>query len=177
MDLETLVQKFQEGDIKAFEELYHLYSENIQGVIFTILRDHVLAQEVCQDVFLKVWQRFDQYNASKGRFFTWVLNIARNAAIDLMRSKDYKNQKQNLPGSYFVSILEAAEPAAEAPVTSGKLRHLIGSLKQGCIELIELLYFRGYTQKEVSSDLNIPVGTVKTRLRSCISELRKNMKL
>lgn len=176
MQLQALVERFREKDVSAFEKLHDMYAVNICGAINTIVRDDDLAQEICQDVFLKVWNKAESYNSSKGRFFTWILNIARNAAIDKVRSKSHKNSKKNLPADYFVGIL-AHEESSESAVDTDRLKRLIKGLKAKCIELIEMLYFRGYTQKEAAEELDIPVGTVKTRNRSCISQLRDNLKL
>lgn len=176
MDLEVLVAQFQKKDISAFEKLHMMYAENICGVINTIVKDEALAQEICQDVFVKIWNKSESYSPAKGRFFTWILNIARNAAIDKVRSKGYKQEKKNLSADYFVGILETPEETEQAIDTKG-LRKLVHSLKAKCIEIIELLYFKGLTQKDVAEELNIPLGTVKTRNRSCISQLRENMKL
>lgn len=175
MELETLVSRFQKKDVIAFEKLYDMYSENICGVVHTIVRDHHLAEEISQDVFVKVWNNSDSYNPSKGRFFTWLLNIARNAAIDELRSKSYKNKKKNLSVDYFVGILEQDNGSSKHVDTIG-IRKLVKNLKEKCVQLIELLYFKGYTQREASEELQIPLGTVKTRNRSCISQLRENIK-
>lgn len=175
MQLEVLLERFQKKDLSAFEKLHDLYATNIYGVIHAIVRDEHLAKEICQDVFVKVWNNAESYNSSKGRFFTWILNIARNAAIDEMRSKSFQNSKKNLPIDYFVGIL-ATEEQEDSSVDVNRLRRMVKSLKSKCIEIIEMLYFRGYTQKEASEELDIPIGTVKTRNRSCISQLRENMK-
>ena len=175
MELETLVQRFQQKDISAFEKLHGMYAENICGVIKTIVRNDALAQEICQDVFVKIWDKSDSYSNSKGRFFTWVLNIARNAAIDEMRSKSHKQQKRNLSADSFVGILDYANDE-EATIDTKGLKRLIKKLKVKCLEIIDMIYYRGYTQKEVAEELDIPLGTVKTRNRSCISQLRENMK-
>ena len=174
MKLEILVERFRQKDVAAFEKLHEMYSENICGVINTIVRDEDLAQEICQDVFVKIWNNAKSYNDSKGRFFTWILNVARNAAIDKVRSKSFKNSKKNLSVDYFVGIL-ANEEQSEAKFDVDHLRRLVKGLKEKCIEVIEMLYFRGYTQKEAAEELEIPVGTVKTRNRSCISQLRDNL--
>lgn len=174
MTLDNLVENFKKKDVLAFEKLYAMYSENICGVINTIIKNEVRAQELCQDVFIKIWNNAESYNASKGRFFTWILNIARNAAIDEIRSRSYKNEKKNLSADYFVGILERPEEEDSTQNTKG-LKKLVHNLKEKCVQIIELLYFRGYTQKEAAEELNIPVGTVKTRNRSCISQLRENM--
>ena len=176
MELDNLVAQFQTKDISAFEKLYSMYAENICGVINTIVKDDALSQEICQDVFVKIWNKSDSYNSSKGRFFTWILNIARNAAIDKVRSKSFKQQKRNLSADYFVGIMERPEETDSSMDSNGLLK-LVKSLKAKCIEIIELLYFKGLTQKDAAEELNIPVGTVKTRNRSCISQMRANMKL
>lgn len=176
MELELLVQRFQKRDIIAFEMLYDMYNQNIRGVIHTIVRDGELAEELAQDVFVKVWDNSGSYNPSKGRFFTWILNIARNTAIDKVRSKSYKNQKKNLPAHYFVDILEQADYKNDTIDTTG-LKKMLLTLQEKCIQLIELLYFKGYTQREASEELDIPLGTVKTRNRNCISKLRENITL
>ncbi|MBT8279967.1 MAG: sigma-70 family RNA polymerase sigma factor [Muriicola sp.] len=174
MDLNILVERFQQKDIKAYEQLYAMYADNITGVINTIVRDEFLAQEISQDVFLKIWEKSDSYNKSKGRFFTWILNVARNAAIDELRSKSFKKNKQNLYTDNFVGILNASEEDESPPDTS-MLKSLLKDLKKKCVSVIEMLYFRGYTQKEVAEELAIPLGTVKTRNRDCIGKLRENM--
>lgn len=176
MQLEVLVERFRQKDVASFEKLHGMYAENICGVINTIVRNEDLAQEICQDVFLKIWDKSESYNSSKGRFFTWVLNIARNAAVDKVRSKSFKNSKKNLSADYFVSSL-ASEEQSELRLDVDQLKSLVKGLKEKCIEIIEMLYFRGYTQKETSEELDIPIGTVKTRNRSCITQLRENLKV
>lgn len=175
MHLDDLIHQFQQKDKVAFETLYNMYAENICGVINVILKDAERSQELCQDVFVKIWDKSDQYDASKGRFFTWILNIARNTAIDELRSKSHKNQKKNLPVQSLVGIYEKSEDLNDKIDTIG-LQSLLKGLKDKCILLIDLLYFKGYTQKEAAKELKKPIGTIKTRLRSCISEIRKNMK-
>ncbi len=173
MNLDLLIQNFQKKDVTAFEKLYQMYADNICGVINVILKDPERSQEICQDVFVKIWNNASNYNSSKGRFFTWILNIARNAAIDELRSKSNKEQKQNLSMDYFVGILEGAEEM-ESKVDVIGLKALLKDLKELCREIISLLYFKGYTQKEAAEELGIPIGTVKTRNRNCISQIRKN---
>ena len=175
MELEIIVEQFQKKDADAFQKLYNMYSENICGVINTIVKNNSVAEEICQDVFMKAWKNAESYNASKGRFFTWILNIARNAAIDEIRSKSHKNSKKNLSADYFVGILESMTDSEEGKEDIIGLKKLLVNLKDKCIEIIELLYFKGLTQKEVSKELDIPLGTVKTRNRSCISQIRTNM--
>ncbi|WP_372976056.1 RNA polymerase sigma factor, partial [Muriicola sp.] len=152
-----------------------MYAVNICGVINTIVRNEARAEEICQDVFIKVWDYADRYDPSKGRFFTWIMNIARNAAIDEVRSKSHKREKLNLNTDFFVGILEPPQEEDRENFDTARLEKMLNKLKKKCIELIEMLYFRGYSQKDASEVLQIPLGTVKTRNRNCISQLRKNM--
>lgn len=171
MQLDLLVSKFQERDEKAFETLYDMYSNSMHGVIYNIVRDRDIAEEVMQDVFIKAWHNADSYSAKKGRFFTWLINIARNAAIDKTRSKAFKNSKKNLQAEFFVDILENQDNLNSQTDAIG-IQKFVKKLAKKCIEVIELLYFKGYTQKEASETLDMPVGTIKTRNRNCINELR-----
>lgn len=171
MELEQLVENFKQKNEKAFESLYNMYSESMHGVIYNIVRDHDIAEEVMQDVFIKAWHKSDTYSSKKGRFFTWILNIARNAAIDKTRSKNFKNSKQNLNADFFVDILETSDSLDNKTDAIGITKY-VSKLAKKCIQVIELLYFKGYTQTEASETLNMPIGTIKTRNRNCIKELR-----
>ncbi|MBU2951362.1 sigma-70 family RNA polymerase sigma factor [Tamlana agarivorans] len=171
MDLDLLVENFKRKDEKAFETLYHMYKDSMHGVIFNIVRDHDIAEEVMQDVFVKAWHKADTYSSKKGRFFTWILNISRNAAIDKTRSKSFKKSKQNLNSNFFVDILETSESLDKSTDAIG-IKKYVSKLAKKCIEVIELLYFKGYTQSEASETLDMPIGTIKTRNRNCINELR-----
>lgn len=171
MEMEELVKKFQNKDVKAFEKLYAMYSDSMHGVIYNIVRDHNVAEEVMQDVFVKVWQKSENYSKQKGRFFTWILNIARNAAIDKTRSKSFKKVKQNLNADFFVDIIQTSESLDDKTNAIG-IKAFVHKLDEKCKIVIDLLYFKGYTQSEASETLNIPIGTIKTRNRNCIKILR-----
>ncbi len=171
MDLEKLVEQFKAKDIQAFEKLYEMYHHSIHGVIVNIVKKHDVAEEVMQDVFVKIWQKSDSYSKQKGRFFTWILNIARNAAIDTVRSKGYKTEKQNLSTDSFVDTI-AGHDRLEHTTDAIGIKKFVEQLTETCKAIIDLLYFKGFTQSEASETLEIPIGTVKTRNRSCIKSLR-----
>ncbi len=175
MQLEELVVQFKNKDVKAFETLYEMYHKSVQGVVFNIVRDKESAEEIAQDVFIKAWNNADSYAAKKGRFFTWIINIARNAAIDKTRSKNFKNNSKNLDAQIFVDILETHD-SLDSKTDAIGIRNFVNKLKDKCIKVIELLYFKGFTQKEVSESLDVPLGTIKTRNRNCINELRLMLK-
>ncbi len=171
MQPDQLIARFQQKDESAFAELYARYSENILGVIYSVLHDQELSEEVLQDVFVKAWNSASSYSSQKGRFFTWLLNIARNAAIDKTRSKAFKNSKQNQDAAFFVDTLEDKNDFS-LKVDAIGIKKYIEVLEPICKKVIHLLFFKGYTQKETAEELDIPLGTVKTRNRICINKLR-----
>lgn len=174
MQPDDLILLLQKRDQKAFSKLYEMYSESTYGIIYNIVLDTDIAEEVLQDVFIKIWEKADSYSASKGRFFTWILNIARNASIDKIRSKSFKNTKKNLDADNFVHILEDHNNLNTQTDSIG-LRKFVKALEPLCIKVIDLLYFKGFTQVEASEKLEIPLGTIKTRNRNCLKALRNSM--
>ena len=170
-DIDLLVEQFCKKDQKAFEKLYRMYSDSIHGVVYNIVKDTAIADEIMQDVFIKAWQKCDTYSSKKGRFFTWILNIARNAAIDKTRSKAFKQSRQNLDADFFVDIITSNDNLDRSTDAIG-IKKFVKKLGEKCKKVIELLYFRGYTQKEASEELEMPIGTIKTRNRNCIKDLR-----
>ena len=176
MDLDQLIKEFQQKDVKAFEALYDMYCDSMLGVINNILRDEEISQEVLQDVFMKAWNNSESYSAKKGRFFTWILNIARNAAIDKTRSKSYKKNIGNIDLQSFADLIPSNENLDDKTDAIGIAKY-VNALADKCKQVIELIYFMGYTQKETSESLDIPIGTVKTRNRSCIDQLRSALEI
>lgn len=171
MQQDQLIAELQAGNQRSFERIYELYSESIYGVIYSIIRDSNISEEVLQDVFLKIWDNASSYDPTKGRFFTWALNIARNASIDKIRSKGFRNSKLNLTSDNFVDILESKTNISGKMDAIG-LQKYIDILEPVCKKIIDLLFFKGFTQKETAEELNMPIGTVKTRNRLCIDKLR-----
>lgn len=165
-----LVSLLKQRTQSAFGYLYDNYSAALYGVIASIVQDRELANDVLQEVFIKVWRQIDQYDAEKGKLFTWLMNISRNASIDTLRSKSYNTQKQNQPLNPDVYT---AAGAINPDTDKIGLRKIIGNLKEDYKILIELAYFQGYTQDEISKLLNIPLGTVKTRLRNALIQLKE----
>jgi RNA polymerase sigma-70 factor (ECF subfamily) len=174
MQQDKLIEELQSGNEKAFERIYELYSQSTYGIIYSIIKDTAIAEEILQDVFIKIWNNAKSYNSDKGRFFTWVLNIARNASIDKIRSKDFKNKKLNLKSDNFVDILESKSNFFGTIDAIG-LQKYIDLLGPTCKKLIDLLFFKGFTQKETSEELQMPLGTVKTKNRVCIDKLRSKV--
>jgi RNA polymerase sigma factor (sigma-70 family) len=168
-----LVMLLKQRQQPAFNYLYDNYSGALFTIILNVLSDRELASDVLQEVFIKVWRQIDSYDETKGRLFTWMMNIARNASIDTLRSKDFKNSQQNR--ELTESVYESGG-SSELKTDQIGLRKVVRSLKEEYTILVELSYFEGYTQDEISKMLNIPLGTVKTRLRTALTQLRQYLK-
>lgn len=165
-----LLEGLQAHDEQAFGFLYDHYSKALFNIILQIIPQQELAEDVLQEVFVKIWQNIKSYDETKGRLYTWMLNISRNQAIDRTRSKDFNNRSKTTELSdnvYFNGQV------AEARMDDVGLQKTLSNLPEENRKLLELAYYQGYTQDEISKMLNIPLGTVKTRLRATIIQLRK----
>lgn len=176
MTQEELIPLILKKDTRAFTLMYDMYSKSLFSVISNLLKETEDAEDTLQEVFVKIWKSIDSYNESKGRLYTWMLNIARNSAIDKLRSKAYNNSKKNLTDENFVNLIEDSSNQNNRIDTIGILE-FVKKLKPKCIQIIELLFFQGYTQQEASDELEIPLGTVKTHNRNCINDLRTYLKV
>lgn len=165
-----LVLLLQQRQQPAFNYLYDNYSGALHSVIQNIIPDKELCNDVLQEVFIKIWKQIDSYNASKGRLFTWMLNISRNASIDMLRSRQFQNTQQN---QELTENVYQSAGSMSINIDQIGLRKVAHQLKEEQRILIELSYFQGYTQEEISKMLQLPLGTVKTRLRKALSELRE----
>jgi RNA polymerase sigma-70 factor, ECF subfamily len=176
MTQDELLVLIYKKDEKAFTHLYDMYSKSLFAVINTLVKNREESEDVLQEVFVKIWKNIDSYHESKGRFYTWILNIARNTSIDKLRSKNFNNSQKNLPSDNFVHLLDDSNKLSHKIDAIG-IQEFVNKLKPKCIQIIDLLFFKGYTQQEASEELAIPLGTVKTQNRNCINDLRLYLKL
>ncbi|MFC3811458.1 RNA polymerase sigma factor [Lacihabitans lacunae] len=165
---EELVTSLKKNSKQAFEYLYDNYSASIFGVICKVLKNEEKAEDVMQDVFLKIWKKIGDYDPSKGRLFTWMVNIARNASIDQLR------KEKNV---WFDDIDQAVGQVDKIsnfqPQTNLiDLRGLLEKLKPERKVLVDLVYLQGYTQEEAAEILKIPLGTAKSRIRTALQDLK-----
>lgn len=171
-----LVLALKERNDQAFSFLYDHYAGALYSIIKQIVPDNPeLANDVLQEVFINIWRKIDSYDQSKGRLFTWMLNIARNASIDLLRSKSYQNSQKNqeLPDNVYRG---AANQAILQNVDNIGLKKMLEKLRPEHRVLVELAYFKGFTHEEIAEMVAIPLGTVKTRIRNALLQLREYLK-
>jgi RNA polymerase sigma factor (sigma-70 family) len=169
---QELVLLLRNRNNQAFNYLYDNYSGALYSIILQIIQENELASDVLQEVFVNIWRKMESYDATKGRLFTWMLNIARNASIDTLRSKSYQNSKKNqeLPDNVHSS---SSGQITQMNVDNIGLRKTLEKLKPEHRILIELAYFKGYTHEEIAEIEGIPLGTVKTRIRNSLLQLRE----
>ena len=156
---------------QSFGYLYDNYSAALLGIINSILPNEETARDVLQEVFVNIWKKIGSYDAAKGRLFTWMMNVARNAAIDKFRSRGYQDSLKNNPVSPDVGQ-GLASTATLPQVGDVGLKKIIGRLRDEHRILIDLSYFQGFTHEEIAKIQGIPLGTVKTRIRSALTHLR-----
>ena len=166
-----MVAGLRAKDSAALDYLYDHYAAALLGVVGRIIPNEDVAEEVLQDAFLKIWDKIDSYDASKGRLFTWMLNLTRNLAIDKTRSKEISKGKKTDDLSLLVNRIDNQE-FVESQVEAIGLKELLARLPEEQRFVVEKIYLGGFTHAELAEEYNIPLGTVKTRLRSAMTELR-----
>ena len=166
---EEIVSLLQRGDKKAISLLYECYADALYGVILKVITDEDIAQDVLQEAFVKIWKNAKSYDPKKAKLFTWLYRISYNAAIDKIRSVSKKTKKE-------VQI----EASNVYKITSEGLNQDVIDIKKHLKTLdekyqivINALFFEGMTQQEASDELDIPLGTIKSRLKIGLRELKK----
>lgn len=171
---EDLVLALKKHDTIAIKALYDMYSGSLLGIITRIIQNHPeVCEDLLQDAFVKIWNSAESYDSSKGRLFTWMMNIARNLAIDKLRSKEFRNSAKNRDIENNVDFIDTQKKISFNADTVG-LKDLVTALKPEFNSVLDMVYFQGYTHVEAAEILNLPLGTVKTRIRMAIMELRKH---
>jgi RNA polymerase sigma-70 factor (ECF subfamily) len=173
---QELVLALKERNNQAFAFLYDNYSGALYSIIKQIITENnELAGDVLQEVFINIWRKIESYDETKGRLFTWMLNIARNASIDTLRSKSYQNSQKNqeLPDNVYKG---ASNQTTQQNIDNIGLKKVLEKLKPEHRVLVELAYFKGFTHEEIAEMMTIPLGTVKTRIRNALLQLRAYLK-
>jgi RNA polymerase sigma-70 factor, ECF subfamily len=168
-----LIQRVARGDQQAFLALYDRYSARVHALTLHILSDPMLAEEVTQDTFVKLWGRARLYLSERGSFVVWLLTIARRTALDRLRLEARRPMLSDArdPDSLWPIVADQTQNADEARWKS--LYFAVQSLPEEQRRVIELAYYSGFSQSEIADELGWPLGTVKTRMRAAMQALRK----
>ncbi|MEO0570448.1 MAG: RNA polymerase sigma factor [Bacteroidota bacterium] len=164
-----IVELLKERDEKAISLLYDNYADTLFGVAYKVVKDEDLAQDIIQESFVKIWKKSDSYDPTKAKLFTWLFRITRNTAIDKLRSINTKSDKEiQIDVSDVYNLGEQSIRPEFIDVKEN-----LGKLEPKYRIVLEALFFEGMTQQEASDELDIPLGTVKSRLKIGLREMRK----
>lgn len=171
MDDSVIIELLVTRNEKGLEAFYDKYAAALLGVINRIVGDVQIAEEVLSQSMLKVWNKIDTYKQSKSGLFTWSMAIARNSALDKKRLKSFENRKKTDDLTSTVNKVQSESPIST--LVTDKLLRLVDD-KYG--DVLQKIYLEGYSQSETAELMDIPLGTVKTRLRKAIQILREELK-
>jgi RNA polymerase sigma-70 factor (ECF subfamily) len=167
---EQIIYLLKDRDKAAIRMIFDHYGVVMLNIIRRVIKDEAMAQDVLQDSLMKVWRNAASYDPEKGGLFTWLTRISRNAAIDKTRTKDFRLTETSRKAAALVTISDTV--SQDTNLDRLYVDQLVEQLPDKQRELIDLAYFQGYTQKEISENLKMPLGTVKTRIRLAIKHLR-----
>jgi RNA polymerase sigma factor (sigma-70 family) len=165
------VEGLKNNDQQVFAKMYEQFSPPLYAFIISRVKDAEVAENLLQDVFVKAWRNGNQYDAAKGRLFIWMYKICSNCCIDYLRSKQHRINGQSVHLGQFSEQLRHYVASGLMPDRIG-LRNMLNKLSADEREVLELVYFKGFTQAEVAGLKKIPLGTVKTRCSRGIKKLR-----
>ncbi|SDJ16143.1 RNA polymerase sigma factor [Salimicrobium halophilum] len=171
---EELYRRVLHKDKDALETLYDKYEKLLFSFSYKMTNNHGLSEEVVQDVFMKLWTQKGTYDSSKGKFSSWLLTIARNAAVDLMRKKKdtpYELEERDALQTNEPSVEEMYEWKEEATAVREAMRVLNDNQQRA----IQLFYFDAKSHREIAEQLGVPLGTVKGRIRMALKHLQTEM--
>ncbi|MDE3194717.1 MAG: sigma-70 family RNA polymerase sigma factor [Acidobacteriota bacterium] len=174
---EDLVRRLQQRDPDAMRDLYDRFGRIVYSVILAIVRDSAVAEDLVQETFLRVWNRAQGFDAARGAIGPWLLAIARNRAIDHVRSLSSRMDRHSFEfdvrehPSLFVDIEREVFNTDHARV----IRGAIAKLSPNQQKVIELAYYEGLSQTEMAERMGQPLGTVKTWVRSALQHLRNEL--
>jgi RNA polymerase sigma-70 factor (ECF subfamily) len=173
-----LIERLRARDATALGELYDRYGGVVYSIILRIARDTATSEDLTQEVFLRVWNRIPTFDMERGSLSTWMLTIARHSAIDFLRSRGGKQSRLSvsLDGMERPIAGGNAETELQSSTDAKKVRAAMARLEPKHRELLELAYFDGLSQTEMAEKLELPLGTVKTWVRSALRQLRENLR-
>lgn len=171
----ALIAQIASGNQEALSEFYDQTNRMVFSLAVRMLNDRSAAEEITLDVFMQVWKQAASFDPERGKPLTWLLTIARNRTIDRMRCSAWMHREQTPLEDVIPFIADYHSPAegVELREMRAQVRGALAKLKPEQREVIEIAYFGGLTQQEIAEHLNLPLGTVKTRMRTAMLRLRE----
>jgi RNA polymerase sigma-70 factor (ECF subfamily) len=175
----AIMSRIKARDAAALSELYDYYHRLLFGLIFSILKKREEAEDTLQEVFTKIWEKAEQFDLDRGAVYTWIVSLTRNKSIDRLRSKVYKEQKKQSTSldneDVFHPLYSDEADPLENTIFKDRakiVRKALEQLTDKQRKVIQVAYFNGMTQNEISEEYDIPLGTVKTRMRDGMIKLK-----
>ncbi|MDU0204838.1 RNA polymerase sigma factor [Paenibacillus sp. MAH-36] len=173
-----LMKRIINKDADALAFLYDKYEKPIFAFAYRIVQDTMMAEEVVQELFLRVWKAAERYNSENGKLTSWMFTLTRNIAIDLLRKKQNRTMQQTMEAEQLTAIPDQGKSTEEAVLEEWRgqeIREALHGLNWDQQQVVELIYYQGYTQQEVSDQQSIPLGTVKSRVRLALKQLKERL--
>lgn len=177
LDDDALLRLIVDADAKALNELYNRYGRLVYSIAFRVVGHQQTAEEIALDVFTKAWEKAGTYRSDRGVVRVWLTSMARNRAIDVIRSEKVRFNTQQKVWAEAAAQTKTLERKPESDVDllmrKERISLAINQLAEEQRDLLALAYFQGHTQSQIAKLCNLPLGTVKTRIRAGIQKLRQ----
>lgn len=176
-----LMAKVAGRDQTAFEQLYDRYAPVVYTMVLRIVKTPEIAEDLLQEIFLSIWNKSGTFSEARGSVYTWVMTMARNRSFDFLKSKEHTSRGPGLDEQPVLNLPDTAHMAnpLNAAITAeheGRMREGLALLGKEQRTIIELSYYEGFTQAQISEKLGLPLGTVKTWMRQALMTLRTHLK-
>lgn len=175
-----LMARIKARDTSALSELYDHYNRLLFGLILSILKKRAEAEDLLQEVFTKIWENAEKFDLEKGTVYTWIVTLTRNRSIDRLRSKVYKEQKKQSTSLDNEDVFHPLYSEESDPLENTilkerakKVHKALDQISEKQRKVLQVAYFNGMSQSEISEEFDIPLGTVKTRMRDGMIKLRE----
>ncbi|AIQ49972.1 RNA polymerase sigma24 factor [Paenibacillus sp. FSL R7-0273] len=173
-----LMQLIRQKDPDALEKLYDRYEQMIYSFAYRIVKDSMAAEEVMQELFMRIWKHAEQYDSSKGKLSTWMFTVTRNIAIDQLRKTNTRPPQQYADSEEIQQLRDTGtmtEDMVEMLLAGEQVREALQELSRDQQQVMDLIYYQGLTQQEAAYHVAVPLGTVKSRVRLAMRQLQKRL--
>ncbi|CAM4475650.1 RNA polymerase sigma factor [Paenibacillus typhae] len=173
-----LMQQIRQKDPDALEKLYDRYEQMVYSFAYRIVKDSMAAEEVMQELFMRIWKNPEQYDSAKGKLSTWMFTVTRNIAIDQLRKKSTRPPQQSADAEELQQLRDTGamtEDMVEMLLAGEQVREALQELSRDQQQVMDLIYYQGLTQQEVAYHVAVPLGTVKSRVRLAMRQLQKRL--
>lgn len=173
-----LMQQIRQKDPDALEKLYDRYEQMVYSFAYRIVKDSMAAEEVMQELFMRIWKNAEQYDSAKGKLSTWMFTVTRNIALDQLRKKNTRPPQQSADAEELQQLRDTGamtEDMVEMLLAGEQVREALQELSRDQQQVMDLIYYQGLTQQEVAYHVAVPLGTVKSRVRLAMKQLQKRL--